>query len=52
MLAKIEVSFQTDGMGTGIGTGWTDRRGSLNSYLDTELKASYPVLERSILYSF
>jgi len=30
MLAEIEVSFWTDGTGTGR----TDRRGSRNSYLD------------------
>ena len=29
---EIEVSFRTHG--TGTGTGWTDRRGSRNSYLD------------------
>ena len=32
MLAGIEVSFWTDG--TGTTDGWTDRRGSRNSYLD------------------
>ena len=40
MIAVIEVSFWTDGTGTtepesrNHGTGWTDRRGSRNSYLD------------------
>ena len=35
-LEGIEVSFRRDGNtdGTGTGTGWTDKRGSRNSYLD------------------
>ena len=37
MLAEIEVSFRADGTGTGTGTGWTDKRGSRNSYLDFKI---------------
>ena len=33
-LARIEVSFWPDGTGTGTTDGWTDKRGSRNSYLD------------------
>ena len=37
-LAGIEVSFWVDGTGRtdGRNHGWTDRRGSRNSYLDLE----------------
>ena len=33
-LARIEVSFWPDGTRTGTTDGWTDKRGSRNSYLD------------------
>ena len=41
-LAEIEVSFWTHGTGTGTGTGWTDGRGSQNSYLDFKIVYHVP----------